>query len=284
MGSLILPKSTCKEIDKNTRAFIWGSTRERRKMHLVGWNQVCKSKAAGGLGIKKMTTLNQALLGKLSWRFLTQCDSLWASVLRAKYVRPSEAIQNHPSRIWKGIQSGVQNVVLKGCRWNLGDGNTIRFWRDIWILDEPLFESTTFPITDDQLDSTVRDYWHEGGGWRWDLLTPFLPTDILFRLAAVGVLENESRQDVQDDLRWGLSSDGNFSVKSAYDLITGGNGDTEVDSDIYRAIWKLHVPERVRCFIWLALRGAVMTNEERRRRHLSGNDCCDCCPMGLPED
>ncbi|KAL8152804.1 hypothetical protein V2J09_010564 [Rumex salicifolius] len=120
-----------------------------------------------------MTNLNQALLGKLSWRFLTQCNSLWASVLLAKYVRSLEAIQIHPSRIWRGIQSGVQNV----------------------ILDEPLLGKATSPITDDQLDNTMRDYWHLGGLWRWDMLTPFLPADILLRLAVVGVLKNESGLD-----------------------------------------------------------------------------------------
>ncbi|KAL8171603.1 hypothetical protein V2J09_023407 [Rumex salicifolius] len=46
-----------------------------------------------------MAQLNQALLGKLSWRFLAQSDSLRALVIRAKYIRAFGAIQNHPSHV-----------------------------------------------------------------------------------------------------------------------------------------------------------------------------------------
>lgn len=39
-----LPTSTCEEIEAHSRPFIWGSTNEKKKPHLVKWEQVCQPK------------------------------------------------------------------------------------------------------------------------------------------------------------------------------------------------------------------------------------------------
>lgn len=51
MSSIKLPESTTKSLDHLSRDFIWGSTTENRKQHLIGWDKVCLPKAEGGLGI-----------------------------------------------------------------------------------------------------------------------------------------------------------------------------------------------------------------------------------------
>ena len=35
------------------------------KTHLVGWDKVCAPLENGGLGVRKLTTFNKALLGKV---------------------------------------------------------------------------------------------------------------------------------------------------------------------------------------------------------------------------
>ncbi|KAL8137624.1 LOW QUALITY PROTEIN: hypothetical protein V2J09_003625, partial [Rumex salicifolius] len=77
MAAMSLPRSTCEEANQIVKPFIWGSSPSGRRMHLVNWGEVCKEKKVGGLGVKNMTHLNNALLGKLSWRFLNQINSLW---------------------------------------------------------------------------------------------------------------------------------------------------------------------------------------------------------------
>jgi hypothetical protein len=44
--------------------FFVGAARDEFKFHFVEWNTVCTSIKFGGLGVRKLGTLNQTLLGK----------------------------------------------------------------------------------------------------------------------------------------------------------------------------------------------------------------------------
>ena len=51
------------------RNFLWGSSEECFKYHLVAWEMVCSPLEKGGLGIKKLVHFDKALLGKWLWRY-----------------------------------------------------------------------------------------------------------------------------------------------------------------------------------------------------------------------
>ena len=55
----------CDSLDKMMRDFIWGSTEERRRMHMVKWSTVTLPKEFGGLGFFSMKHKNEAILAKL---------------------------------------------------------------------------------------------------------------------------------------------------------------------------------------------------------------------------
>ena len=61
-----LPVHLCEKLDKINRDFFWGSTREKKKLHLVGWNKIIQPKEKGGLGIQAARAKNVALLVKLN--------------------------------------------------------------------------------------------------------------------------------------------------------------------------------------------------------------------------
>ncbi|KAK8637099.1 hypothetical protein V6N13_064527 [Hibiscus sabdariffa] len=50
--------------------------------------------------------------------------------------------------------------------------------------------------------------------------------------------------------------------------------------DIWKRIWKLHVPQRVRVFGWLSFHERLLTNVERVRRHCAAMDLCEICMNG----
>lgn len=67
MTTIALPQSTLEKLDQMSRTFLWGSSPEKKKQHLIAWDKVCLPKADGGLGIRLSKPMNQELLAKVGW-------------------------------------------------------------------------------------------------------------------------------------------------------------------------------------------------------------------------
>lgn len=98
-----------------------------------------------------------------------------------------------------------------------------------------------------------------------------LPPLLLLKISALSVSSGK------DEISWSLSSNGEYSVSSGYELIKGWSDIQDIDMKVYDRIWKLKASERVRSFIWLLLKGGILTNVERNRQHLSTTSSCACC-------
>ena len=99
MQGVALPAHLCDKLDINNRDFLWGSTTEKRRLHLVGWNKVVRPKEEGGLGIQAARAKNIALLAKLNWRLYQEKESLWAKVMLKKYCSQSRQIAKDPDKL-----------------------------------------------------------------------------------------------------------------------------------------------------------------------------------------
>ncbi|KAK3185175.1 hypothetical protein Dsin_032461 [Dipteronia sinensis] len=87
MQSIKLPSGIYKKLDKINRDFLWGSSADIRKMHLINWATVCLQKNLGGLGIKNTKLMNQVLLAKFGWRLDRKDVGFWGRVLKEKYLK-----------------------------------------------------------------------------------------------------------------------------------------------------------------------------------------------------
>lgn len=88
-----------------------GSTNEKHKLHLVGWEKVIKPKEEGGLGIQVARAKNIALLAKLNWRMYHEKQVLWARVLLNKYCSNTRRNSINPDALpsssnWNSIKLG----------------------------------------------------------------------------------------------------------------------------------------------------------------------------------
>lgn len=266
MSAILLPASTLERLDKLSRIFLWGSTLEKRNQHLLSWKKVCKPKAEGGLGLRPARDMNRALVAKVGWRLLRDKNSLWARVLRSKYkvgevhdpswLKPKSSW----SSTWRSMGVGLREVVSRGIGWVPGDGKTIRFWTDRWLLEEPLLDFSLGSLPEDEKAKTAEKYWILGSGWDMARLSNYLPENITRRLFYV-VLNDFSR--MRDELSWKGNPDGQFSVRSAYGLSKPEVEDRSCMERFYKRLWGLVVPKRVRVFIWLATHQVIMTNVER---------------------
>ena len=66
------------------RNFFWQGNEDKKKFHLVKWEEVIKNKKEGGLGIRNMKKKTSLML-KWLWKFMTGENMLWREVIRAKY-------------------------------------------------------------------------------------------------------------------------------------------------------------------------------------------------------
>ena len=74
-----------KRIEKIQRNFLWGSSEEEFKFHLVNWEQICTPYPNGGLAIRYLRRFNKALFGKWSWRFAVERVAFGRPVVLEKY-------------------------------------------------------------------------------------------------------------------------------------------------------------------------------------------------------
>ena len=64
MSLFKLPEGIAKELDKIQATFLWGGSKLKRKIHLVKWSEVTKSRYQGGLEIRKIREFNDCMLSK----------------------------------------------------------------------------------------------------------------------------------------------------------------------------------------------------------------------------
>ncbi|CAN1147353.1 Putative ribonuclease H protein At1g65750 [Linum perenne] len=179
MQTTVLPATVCEEIDKRIQNFVWGSSRGDKKIHLMPWEQICRPKEEGGLGLRLSRQLNLAYMTKLAFIFFQDPNRLWVRLLQSKYFKDS-------------ARAAVNSVAG---------------------------------------------------------MTP--PNDSLG----------------EDAWSWGGESNGKFTIRSAYNLITGSSSPpTGTD---WKKVWNWRGPNKIRLFLWLASHNKLLTNEERRRRHIA---------------
>nr|KYP65630.1 LINE-1 reverse transcriptase isogeny [Cajanus cajan] len=86
MQTLWLPTSTCEELDRMSRFFLWLSHVGNRYWSLANWGLITLPKDRGGLGIQDARKANIALLGKLVWDLLHSPEKPWVQLFHAKYL------------------------------------------------------------------------------------------------------------------------------------------------------------------------------------------------------
>lgn len=108
------------EIDKRRRGFLWTGTESASSGHCrVAWRIVCYHREHGGLGMPDLPVLGFALRLRWEWLPRSRPNVTWAQL-------PSK-----PERAVASMFSASVSV-------RLGDGASMRFWTDSWLLDGPI--------------------------------------------------------------------------------------------------------------------------------------------------
>ncbi|KAK2662363.1 hypothetical protein Ddye_000937 [Dipteronia dyeriana] len=143
MSIFRIPEGVAKRIEKHQRRFFWNDGLIKKKMHVVDWVSLCKSKKQGGLGISRMIDKGLSFIAKWLWRFRREDQSLWKIVLCVKYgLNPSlifldgQGVKNG-SYFFKAVSSLLRaehrafNIIKIGFQAVCGNGERLRLWHYI---------------------------------------------------------------------------------------------------------------------------------------------------------
>ena len=88
----------------------------------------------------------------------------------------------------------------------------------------------------------------------------------------------------EDSLIWQRTKNGIYSTKSAYWMLAEsttssnpGPSNPTVNSGIWKDIWGLRVPNKIKHFLWRACCEALPTKKNLLSRHVTRNATCECC-------
>jgi hypothetical protein len=111
------------------------------------------------------------MLGKQGWRLLTEPTSLCARVLKRRYFPHTNFWHATKPRscsyTWRSILFG-RDLLLRGVRWGIGDGKSVKLTSDHWIPDRPPYMLNPLkPILDVATVDCLID--EETGSWITEL-------------------------------------------------------------------------------------------------------------------
>ena len=65
MPITFFPSTVYHQLEKESRAFLWGYSNNNRRIHVVGWQEVCKPKSKGGFNLRYMKAMKTTFLMKV---------------------------------------------------------------------------------------------------------------------------------------------------------------------------------------------------------------------------
>uniref|UniRef100_A0A2N9H5H6 CCHC-type domain-containing protein n=1 Tax=Fagus sylvatica TaxID=28930 RepID=A0A2N9H5H6_FAGSY len=262
----LLRAGLCAEISSMATRFWWGQKDGERKIHWLSKQKLMKAKKEGGIEFRDIALFNKTLLAKQAWRLLQNPASLVFRMFKAKYFPHTPFLEatvpHNASYLWRSICDSI--VVLKaGLRWRVGNGETIKIWRDKW-LPCPTTYSVISPRQALKENATVdslidRDTMQ----WRSELLDRvFLPRDA----EVIRAIPLSARQP-RDCLIWAGTKKGIFTVKSAYDMLLSQAQVSEAstsspfsgENHLWSSIWSASVPPKIITFMWRACKDILPT-------------------------
>nr|GFA01108.1 RNA-directed DNA polymerase, eukaryota, reverse transcriptase zinc-binding domain protein [Tanacetum cinerariifolium] len=132
------PEMVIKSLGSLRANFFWGSHESSKKLSCVKWSNTLASFDKGGLGVGCFSAFNKVLLLKWRWRLFNFPNSLWVQVIKA-FLGNEAGIDVggcQTSGTWAKIIGTINHlhssgiVPLNSIRFKVGNGSSIRFWKD----------------------------------------------------------------------------------------------------------------------------------------------------------
>ncbi|KAM0848957.1 hypothetical protein ACQ4PT_054041 [Festuca glaucescens] len=284
IGVFKLPAGLCDKLTRMICRFWWGAEKGKQKTHWISWDIMLRPKDHGGVGFRDTLLFNQALLARQAWRLINSPNTLCAQLLKAKYY-PNGALLDtvftgNGSSTWHAIVHGLE-LLKKGMIWCIGNGATVRTWRDPWIPGTVNHR----PITLQGMyrHRWVADFLMPDGRWDELKLQQFFREQDVVEILKI----RTSRRNEADFLYWFPDKRDMFLVKSAYKLAlddqmmkqnVGATSSRPTSTrPCWKMIWNCPIPPKMKTLARKICSNAIATQHNMARRGMTTTALCPIC-------
>ncbi|KAJ6813372.1 uncharacterized protein M6B38_143775 [Iris pallida] len=261
-----LPIHSFSKLESIMANFLWNAKGNHRR-HWIAWDKVCRTLDEGGLGVRSLLHIMNALHAKRCWDFI-KGESLWAQYMYWKYGDPRDAHYSTPtffSPLWRNMMK-VLPKVMPYLQWIIARGH-IPIWGTNWcgieIDNPPRFRYNP------NISQTMQSHRVRTRSGRYVDIRQYLSP------AATALLATLVFTDEPDQVYWTLEHHGEFTTKSYW----------EYNRHHFRTVawrnnfWNKYVPPCIGAFLWRLSHNAISVDERLTGIGFKLASKCVCCAM-----
>ena len=161
----------------------------------------------------------------------------------------------------------------------VGDGGTIRIWKDKRLLGDLLNSDQ-----DNEKEETV-NMLIDPTSKQWDIekLKNAIPPQAAIQACQIPI----SYTGISDKFLWPYTKDAQYSVKTGYHI---AHEDLSIDKEassshqqfpasFWHSMWNIKAPQKIKMFLWLMCNNALPVNDNLYKRKMINSPICKICNM-----
>ena len=202
MSTVLFSNTFIEKINTIIKRFWWAGIKEEHNTSPIAyrsWDDICKPKEEGGLGIRDVKTINKSLIIQSAWNVATHNNPFLSAILKAKYHPHSSfwtAPNNNSKSIYWSSVLQVRHHLTSNATYQIHAGNTSIWsqpWAPIW---ENIHDHLLLPVVNYPFPSKVADLWIQGTHtWNLDLLSSTFTLDAVRAIQSIQVVHS-NQQDI----------------------------------------------------------------------------------------
>lgn len=275
-----IPGAISNKIDSLLARFFW-TNQYGQGIHWCRRSIIHLPKGRGGLGIRNVRAMNEALLMKSAWRIMHN-----PQILVSKIYARGRSISDH----WHASKSSVSwgerslrfayKTLMQHCPWKVGSGNNIKVVSDNWVCGKPPVCRDEIPLRTVATLKVADLVCPQTKDWNvrkiFQLFVPTSARDIL-------EIELPKYTNPEDSRYWPYTASGNYTTKTGYDqaLQHQQNDICSMTSTqqerFFRILWSLNIMPKWKFFLWKLHHNRLATGANLVRRGIGTSSACPIC-------
>jgi ribonuclease HI len=219
------------------------------------------------------------------WNIMKKPHTLVAQIYKARYFPKSTLFDaqlgHNPSYVWRGIWKS-RHVLMNGCRCIVGNGTNIRVMSDPWLREKdgvwvqsPQAQGVYTITVNELMLPNIR-------AWDKNKIMSLFPMDVVNRIVDIPLIDVIE----EDKLIWVDSVNGQYSVKSGYNMLINvlGRKDSMFSEDEWTSLWKIHAPPKAKHLLWRICKNCLPTRSRLQGKCVPCQSNCPLCDSNIEDD